>query len=61
MDPANRTLIKVKLGEYGEADNRVKVLMGDDSDSRREWIDNNVVFDLDDNFSLEDVEAGTNE
>ncbi len=61
MDPANRTLIKVKIGEYGEADNRVKVLMGDDSDSRRDWIDNNVVFDFDDNFSLEDVEAGTSE
>ncbi len=61
MDPANRTLIKVKIGEYGEADNRVKVLMGDDSDPRREWIDNNVVFDFDDNFSLEDVEAGTGE
>ena len=29
--------------------------MGDDVEPRREWIENNVVFDNDDNFILEDV------
>ncbi len=53
MDPAKRTLIQVKIGEYGDADNRVSVLMGDDVEPRREWIENNVVFDYDDNFVLE--------
>lgn len=27
--------------------------MGDDPEPRREWIENNVVFDSDDNFILE--------
>ena len=61
MDPSRRTLIRVKIGEYGAADNRVSVLMGDDVEPRREWIDTNVVFDYDDNFILEDMEAKDNE
>jgi topoisomerase-4 subunit B len=61
MDPARRTLIRVKIGEYGTADSRVSVLMGDEVDPRREWIDNNVVFDYDDNFVLEDLEAKEHE
>ena len=54
LDPARRTLIQVKLGEYGAADNRVAILMGDDVEPRREWIENNVTFDFDDSFTLED-------
>jgi DNA gyrase/topoisomerase IV subunit B len=30
--------------------------MGDEVEPRREWIENNVSFDFDDNFVLEDVE-----
>ena len=56
LDPARRTLIQVKLGEYGAADNRVAILMGDDVEPRREWIENNVTFDFEDNFTLEDQE-----
>ena len=55
MDPAKRTLVQVKISDYSEADNRVRVLMGDDVEPRREWIDNNVVFEYDDNFVLEDL------
>ena len=55
MDPARRTLVQVKIGDYSSADNRVSVLMGDDVEPRREWIDNNVVFEYDDNFVLEDL------
>lgn len=55
MDPARRTLVQVKISDYSEADNRVSVLMGDDVEPRREWIDNNVVFEYDDNFVLEDL------
>lgn len=55
MDPAKRTLVQVKISDYSEADNRVSVLMGDDVEPRREWIDNNVVFEYDDNFVLEDL------
>ena len=55
MDPTRRTLIKVLIGEDGDAENKMEILMGDDVEPRREWIENNVVFDNDDNFILEDV------
>ncbi len=53
MDPTRRTLIKVLIGEDGAAENKMNILMGDDVEPRREWIENNVVFDNDDNFILE--------
>lgn len=55
MDPKHRTLIQVKIDELSDAENRVAVLMGDDVEPRREWIENNVIFDSDDNFILEDI------
>ena len=55
MDPTRRTLIKVLIGEEGDTENKIDILMGDDVEPRREWIENNVVFDNDDNFILEDV------
>jgi len=61
MDPANRTLIQVDIGEFDEAENSVNILMGDDVEPRRAWIENNVVFDYDDsNFTLEE-ESETDE
>ena len=56
MDPANRTLIQVEISEESSAENKMNILMGDDVEPRREWIESNVSFDFDDNFSLEDVE-----
>jgi topoisomerase-4 subunit B len=53
MDPTRRTLIKVQIGEEGDTENKIDILMGDDVEPRREWIENNVVFDNDDNFILE--------
>ena len=55
MDPTRRTLIQVLIGEDDVAESRMEILMGDDVEPRREWIENNVVFDNDDNFILEDV------
>ena len=55
MDPKRRTLIQVKIEDISDAENRIGVLMGDDVEPRSEWIENNVVFDNDDNFILEDV------
>ena len=57
MDPANRTLIRVLIEDENDAENRMNILMGDDPEPRREWIENNVVFEYDDNFILEDVET----
>ena len=56
MDPANRTLIQVEISEEALAEKEMMILMGDDVERRREWIETNVSFDFDDNFSLEDVE-----
>ena len=56
MDPANRTLIQVEISEVSAAEKEMMILMGDDVDPRREWIETNVSFDFDDNFTLEDVE-----
>ncbi len=58
MDPAKRTLIQVEMGDEEDAEARMNVLMGDDVEPRRAWIEQNVVFDYeDDGFTLEDVES----
>lgn len=56
MNPETRTLIQVKIEDFGDAENRIATLMGDNVEPRREWIENNVVFDYEDNFTLEEVE-----
>ena len=55
MDPSRRTLIRVTIEDESDAENRMNILMGDNPEPRREWIENNVVFEYDDNFILEDV------
>ena len=57
MNPVTRTLIKVKIEDYIDADNRIATLMGDDVEPRREWIENNVSFEFDDNFTLQEVNS----
>ena len=46
MDPSTRQLIQVRVDDFLAADKRVSVLMGDKVDPRREWIENNVAFTL---------------
>jgi len=41
MDPATRTLLQVTVEEAAEADAIMSVLMGDDVESRREFITTN--------------------
>lgn len=55
MNPETRTLIKVNIEDFNEADDRVVVLMGDDVEPRREWIEKNVSFDFEDNYILEEA------
>ena len=38
LDPANRTLLKVKMEDAGSADELFRVLMGDNVEPRREFI-----------------------
>ncbi|HEY8445448.1 MAG TPA: DNA topoisomerase IV subunit B [Bacilli bacterium] len=61
MNPSTRTLIQVKIEDFGEAEDRVNVLMGEDVEPRRVWIENNVVFDQEDNFILEEVDINDEE
>lgn len=53
MNPETRSLIQVKVSDLTEADRKITVLMGDDVSPRREWIENNVDFEVVDNFKIE--------
>ena len=57
MCPGKRTLIRVMISEEELAEDRMMVLMGDDVEPRREWIEDNVVFDAEDSFILEELLA----
>ncbi|MDD6323154.1 MAG: DNA topoisomerase IV subunit B [Bacilli bacterium] len=50
MDPDKRNLIKVNLTDASLAERRVSVLMGDNVEPRKEWIEENVDFTLEDNY-----------
>ena len=61
MDPEKRMLVQVTVDDYEEAYERIALLMGDDPERRRDWIENNVVFENDDNFNLLEVGSDGNE
>lgn len=48
MNPETRSLIKVNIGDAVLAEKRVSVLMGDNVEPRKEWIEENVEFSLED-------------
>lgn len=52
MDPETRTLIKVKIDDALLAEKRVSVLMGDNVEPRKEWIEENVEFSLEDDYKI---------
>jgi topoisomerase-4 subunit B len=52
MNPKTRTLIQVKIEDLADADQRIRVLMGDNVQPRREWIENNVSFATEDDFRI---------
>ncbi len=53
MDPAHRSLVQVTLDDAISAQRTVSVLMGDKANLRREWIEDNVAFTLEDRFETE--------
>ncbi len=53
MDPDTRSLIRVKITDAALAEKRVQVLMGDKVEPRKEWINENVEFTLEDNYRKE--------
>ena len=52
MKPGSRTLIRVKIEDAQLAEKRVSVLMGDEVAPRKEWIDENVEFTLEDDYKI---------
>ena len=50
MDPHNRRLLRVTLTDAAIAEKRIHVLMGDEVTPRKEWINENVDFTLEDDF-----------
>ncbi|MEQ9763661.1 DNA topoisomerase IV subunit B [Streptococcus sp. ZJ151] len=49
MNPDTRTLIRVTIDDLARAERRVSVLMGDKAAPRRQWIEDNVKFTLEEN------------
>ena len=52
MDPKTRSLIKVSIQDAALAEKRVTVLMGDKVEPRKDWIEENVEFSLEDNYKI---------
>ncbi|MDD6272879.1 MAG: DNA topoisomerase IV subunit B [bacterium] len=50
MNPETRSLIRVNINDAVLAEKRVSVLMGDKVDPRKEWIDENVEFTMEDDY-----------
>ena len=53
MCPETRTLIQVTIDDAVVAEKRVSVLMGDKANLRRDWIEENVSFTLEDDYEVE--------
>ncbi|MDX9692065.1 MAG: DNA topoisomerase IV subunit B [Acholeplasmataceae bacterium] len=53
MNPESRSLIQVRIDDFAASDKRITVLMGDDVAPRRLWIEENVDFEVSDDFDLQ--------
>ena len=52
MNPEERKLIKVNITDAALAEKRVSVLMGDSVSPRKTWIEENVIFSLEDDYKI---------
>ncbi len=52
MNPDTRSLIRVNIYDAALAEKRVNVLMGDKVEPRKEWIEENIVFTMEDDFRV---------
>jgi topoisomerase-4 subunit B len=50
MNPETRSLIRVNIKDAALAEKRVSVLMGDKVEPRKDWINENVVFTMEDDY-----------
>lgn len=52
MNPETRTLIQVDIEDLASAERHVNILMGEKVAPRREWIEKNVQFSLEDHYQI---------
>ena len=52
MNPETRSLVKVSITDASLAERRVSILMGDKVEPRKEWIDENVEFSMEDDYAI---------
>ena len=52
MCPETRNLIKVSISDAALAEKRVSTLMGDVVEPRKEWINENVIFSMEDDYVI---------
>ena len=52
MNPETRSLIRVTIEDVSLVEKRVSVLMGDSVEPRKEWIEENVEFSLEDEYKI---------
>ena len=52
MNPETRSLVKVNITDAALAEKRVSVLMGDAVEPRKQWIEENVEFSLEDSYEI---------
>ncbi len=54
MQPETRTLVKVKIDDLADTEKQIRILMGDQVEPRRDWIESNVTFTNEDNFEIKE-------
>ena len=52
MDPEKRTLIQVSIEDAALCERRISVLMGNNAEVRRKWIDDNIDFTLEEDYRV---------
>ena len=52
MNPETRSLIRVNIYDAALAEKRINVLMGDKVEPRKEWIEENIIFTMEDDFRV---------
>ena len=53
MDPEKRTLIRVTIEDAALCEHKISVLMGNNADLRRKWIEDNIDFTLEEDYKVE--------
>ncbi len=53
MSRASRRLLKVYIADDEDAHDKVKLFLGKDTDRRKDWIENNIDFSMNDSFTEE--------